>query len=102
LGDATQQHSLELANIEHAKGVVIAIPDVQVAMLIVNLVKRIAPHVWVVSRSRYSSAAKDIDVLGADAVIDEEKLTGVQLAVAANQQVQREILGGTDLTDDRN
>lgn len=102
LGDATQAHSLELAGIETAKGLVVAIPDAQVARLIVSLAKRIAPHVWVVARSRYHSAAKDIDVMGADIVVDEEALVGIQLASAANTQAQKAFLVSNPLTDDRN
>ena len=79
VGDATQHTNLERANIESACAVVVAVPDHMAVRAIVSQCKHAAPDVPVIVRSRYHVFADELDVLGADVVLDEEQTVGLLL-----------------------
>lgn len=83
LGDARQADILEHAHLDTASRVLVAVPDQQVARMIISQSKLLAPHVPVVARSRYHVFADELDMVGADQVIDEEKTVGRMLGHAA-------------------
>jgi CPA2 family monovalent cation:H+ antiporter-2 len=93
VGDGTQGTILEHANIEAAKAVVVAVPDTQVARAIVSQCKHLAPDVPVFARSRYHIFADQLNIVGADVVVDEEQSVGELLGrhVVAFLRVPREI-----------
>lgn len=76
VGDGTQGSILDHASIESARAVVVAVPDTQVARAIVSQCKHHAPSVTVFARSRYHIFADQLQVVGADVVVDEEQAVG--------------------------
>ena len=79
VGDATQHTNLERANIESACAIVVAVPDHTAVRAIISECKHAAPDVPVIVRSRYHIFADELDVLGADVVLNEEQTVGVLL-----------------------
>lgn len=79
VGDAGQNENLIHANVSGALGIVIAIPDIRHSERILTLLRHLAPGVPVVVRSRYHVNARELDVLGATEVVDEEALVGKYL-----------------------
>ena len=76
IGDATQHTILDLANVELAKAVIVAISDHLATRSIITNCKQTAPGVPLFVRSRYHDYAEELDVLGADVVVDEEHTVG--------------------------
>lgn len=76
IGDATQMHNLLKASLQTAACLVVAIPDTKTARLVISQAKLLASHVPVVARSRYHVLADELDMSGADLVVDEELLVG--------------------------
>jgi voltage-gated potassium channel Kch len=59
--------------------VVITVPDPWTARNIVIQVRAMAPHVPIVARSRYHVHRWQLTMAGADAVVDEEDVVGIQI-----------------------
>ncbi len=78
-GDATRAEILGHAGVRQAAAVVVTVPDPQTAGLIISQVRRMAPEVPVVSRARYHIHAPSLEELGADRLVDEERLVGQRL-----------------------
>lgn len=71
-GDASERSILSLADIEHAKTVVVAVPDDIVARTIVTQVRVDNPTALLVVRCRYRDNIKLLEKAGADRVVSEE------------------------------
>jgi CPA2 family monovalent cation:H+ antiporter-2 len=82
IGDATQTANLTRSKIQDAKALIVALPDVRLARLVLSNSKLVAPHVPVVCRARYHHLAAELDMVGADVVVDEEFSMGEQLGQA--------------------
>jgi CPA2 family monovalent cation:H+ antiporter-2 len=80
LGDATQTEVLEHARISDAKAVIITIPHYESAMAILDHVRRKAPHVHVIVRSRYEINSNNFVAAGAHVVTGDEQQVGLSLA----------------------
>jgi CPA2 family monovalent cation:H+ antiporter-2 len=78
-GDAAEEHILEAANVPEARTVVVAISDLQATRAIVSAVRRLAPEVLLVVRTRYVKEIAEIKALGADIIIPEEFETSIQI-----------------------
>lgn len=78
-GDATRPEVLEHAGLGQALALVVTVPDPQTAGLIISQARRLAPHVPVVSRARYHIHAPSLRELGAERLVDEERLVGERL-----------------------
>ena len=52
---------------------------------VVGMVRAVAPGARVVARSRYHGARGELEAAGAHVIVDEELLTGAQLADAASE-----------------
>ena len=91
IGDATNHELLETARIHEAKVVMVTVSDHNIARTVVSQCKSIAPGVPVVVRSRYHIYRDELDVVGADYVIDEEMLVGDKLG-----KTLTEIIGADD------
>ncbi|MFW5697374.1 MAG: cation:proton antiporter [Fimbriimonadaceae bacterium] len=76
LGDARQHTILEQAHLETAHRVIVAVPDHNAARIIISQCKIFAPHVPLIARSRYHVYAEELDMIGADIVVDEENNVG--------------------------
>jgi len=79
LGDATQPEILEHAGVRQARAVVITLPDTAAVRRIIHQVKALAAAVPVVARARHHIAVEELRGAGADAVVDEEEITGGEL-----------------------
>lgn len=76
IGDASSMELLEIAGVQTAKAVVVTISDHTACRMAVSMCKQLAPQVPVISRSRYHKYAEELDMVGADQVVDEEMLVG--------------------------
>lgn len=76
LADGTQTENLEHAGLERAKGLIIALSEHRTVSLVASQAKRLAPDLPVVARARYHLFHEEIDLAGADIVVDEESETG--------------------------
>lgn len=79
VGDVSQAENLLEAHLPEAAALVITIPEPILSGGIAGLSKMLAPHVPVVVRSRYHVMAEELNVKGADFVVDEETLVGDKL-----------------------
>lgn len=78
-GDAAQFHILEKAQLENARLMVIATPEISVTQAIVQIVQNTNPHLKIIARSRYSLAYQplaDITII-CDEEASLEKLTSI-------------------------
>ncbi|REK07155.1 MAG: sodium:proton exchanger [Planctomycetota bacterium] len=80
LGDATQSEVLEHARLHECKTAIITVPHYRSAMSILDSVRREAPHVHVIVRSRYQLHTADFAAAGAHAVCGDEEQVGESLA----------------------
>lgn len=80
IGDATSTEFLhEVAHVDQAKVVLVTVSDHLVCRRVVSLVKSQAPQVPLISRSRYHVYSLELDMVGADEVVDEEMLVGKRM-----------------------
>ncbi len=79
LGDASQNSNLLHAGAPEAKAIIIALPDFRVSMMIISHLQLVAPHVPIIVRARYHRFADELDMSGAEIVVDEETLVGLKL-----------------------
>lgn len=88
-GDATSPEALEHAHLERAKVVLLVLNDPPAAQRIVDVVKRVAPHVPVLMRARYLKEADALKTLGAQDVVAEEVEGGLELLVRVLRALQQ-------------
>jgi CPA2 family monovalent cation:H+ antiporter-2 len=80
LGDATQAEILQHAGVGRCRAVIVTIPDPSAARVIIEQVKRLAPHAPVIVRARYHQYAAMLEHAGATWVVDEEQVVGAEMA----------------------
>jgi CPA2 family monovalent cation:H+ antiporter-2 len=78
-GDATGETILKHANIKDARVVVSVINDHVANRRIVELVRRLNPKAYLVSRTRHVNEVKPLYELGADEVVPEEFETSIEI-----------------------
>ena len=71
---------LRHAGVDHAKAVVITVPDPRTARDITAAVRGLVPQAQLLVRSRYQRSCPEITAAGADMVVDEESTVGRLLA----------------------
>lgn len=71
-GDATSEEALRHAHIEQAKSVVLLINDSTAAERVVDTLRRVAPQVGILMRTRYMAERNALFALGAHDVVAEE------------------------------
>ena len=91
-GDAARPEILARANLGSARILVVTIPDPVAIRTIVAQATQLAPGVPIVARGRYHRYVTDIAAAGAADVVDEEHVTGRELADVA---LRRLVLAGT-------
>ena len=98
IGDATQSDVLQHARLRDCKVVVITVPHHKSAITILEHVRRDAPQVHVIVRSRYESHTGDFVASGAHAVAGDEYQVGECLADHVRQwfDEHEETIGATD------
>lgn len=82
VADATSTETLIHHGIEHARALVISLPDHNAAQQIVAAVRTLAPSIQIIVRARYHRLAPELTDAGATVVVDEEYQTGRRLAAA--------------------
>lgn len=88
LGDATQGEVLEHAGLHQCKAVVITVPHHESSLSILEQVRKHAPHVHIIVRSRYHSDTSDFKAAGAHAVAGDEEQVGERLAQQLRQWLE--------------
>ena len=89
-GDATRDEVLARLHVRTAACVVITIPDPRTARNIIQQVRALAPNTPIVVRARYHIHRWQLQMAGADAVIDEEEEVGIRIAA----EVRHRLTGG--------
>jgi len=79
-GDATQEGMLRHMAIEHARALVIAIPDPAAARQIVAVARKLRPDLYIAVRTRLLAEVDALRALGAQDVVSEEFETSLELA----------------------
>ena len=80
LGDASHEDILIYAGLTEVCMVVVTIPDPHAAVRIVEMLRRLKPHVPIAARCRYNRRVADLKGAGADIVVDEEISMGDMLS----------------------
>lgn len=78
-GDATQDHMLDLVNIEKARVAVIAISDPVATKTIIKNIRAISQSLYLIVRTRFVKEMPELIALGADDVIPEEFETSIEI-----------------------
>ncbi len=88
VGNADQSEVLERAGIHRARVVVVTVPDPAASKQIITLCRAMNPDVRVVVRARYHAYRWELQLAGADAVIDEEEQVGRRLAAEVRKTLR--------------
>jgi CPA2 family monovalent cation:H+ antiporter-2 len=80
LGDAGHEDILIHAGLAEVCMAVVTIPDPHAAVRIVEMIRRLRPHVPIAVRCRYNRHIADLKKAGADIVVDEEISMGDMLS----------------------
>ncbi|NBC82223.1 MAG: sodium:proton exchanger [Bacteroidetes bacterium] len=78
-GDAVNEPILEKAHVEHAETVVISIGDLITAMAVVEKVRLMNKHAFIIVRTKHVHEINELYKLGANQVIPEEFETAIDL-----------------------
>ncbi|MEO8379091.1 MAG: cation:proton antiporter [Acidobacteriota bacterium] len=79
LADAADPHALELAGLEKALAVIVAISDPDGTRRIVSFCRKINHNVHIIVRTRYVAEVERLRTLGADEIIPEEFETSLEI-----------------------
>ncbi|MCW5938702.1 MAG: cation:proton antiporter [Fimbriimonadaceae bacterium] len=90
-GDATSPEILKRAGLDLAPLAIVAVPDPHATRIIVRQIKLHRREVAVVARARYHTMAEELDIAGADLIIDEEVLVGESLGRCALQSLMEPV-----------
>ncbi len=90
-GDASRPEILLRASVQTARILVVTIPDPVAIRTIIAQARQLAPDVPIVARGRYNRFVDELRDAGADDVVDEENVTGTELAQVA---LRRLVLSG--------
>lgn len=84
-GDATHNHVLQLAGVEHAQAVIACVADDSDNLVIALSVKALRPNVRVVCRATELESERKLRLAGADAVVAPQAVGAERLALMAMQ-----------------
>ena len=79
-GDATQDHVLERAVIQHADSLIAALPSDAANLFVVLTARQMNPKVKIISRASDHHSVKKLKIAGADHVIMPDKIGGEHMA----------------------
>lgn len=80
VGNASQPEVLESARIDQAHVVVVTVPDPAAGRQVIQLCRHMNPNVHVLVRARYHVFRWELELAGAEVVIDEEEQVGLRLS----------------------
>jgi voltage-gated potassium channel len=84
-GDATHDDALELAGIQHAKAIIIALPDDTDNVFTVLSARQIRPDIQIISRAHNKKTRKKLELAGADHVILPDQIGGFYMATLVSK-----------------
>lgn len=84
-GDATHDDALEMAGIQHAKAIIIALPDDADNVFTVLSAKQIRPDIQIISRAHNEKTRKKLELAGADHVILPDQIGGFYMATLVSK-----------------
>ncbi|MBN1477557.1 cation:proton antiporter [Candidatus Sumerlaeota bacterium] len=87
LGDATHAEVLHHVGVEHARAVIVSIPDHRAAREITMLTRVLAPHTLIIARARHHIHSIHLMAAGAEVVVDEEREVGRRIGAAAVEEI---------------
>ena len=79
LGNAQRRDILEHASIKSAHLCILTLPDCRSAEQTIHQIRACSPSVPIVARARYSRHAQQLQLAGADVVVDEEESVGYRV-----------------------
>ncbi|MDF3066023.1 MAG: sodium/hydrogen exchanger [Polyangiaceae bacterium] len=93
-GDATSEEALGHAHLREARQVVLLMNDQQAAYRVVDMLRRVAPHVPVLMRTRYLAEREGLVRIGARDVVAEEVEGAVEVIarLLRNIEVPRNVI----------
>lgn len=89
-GDISNPEVLEGVGIEHARGVVLTIPDDEATLRACRSIRTLSPHVFIAARTSFLSKAMAAQQLGADLVTVEEVATAETMAKQVMDRLDRQ------------
>ena len=89
VGDATQTELLESMHVEEARYVLVTVPDPDAARRIIQAVRILNPQAQLLVRSRYHAFRQELELAGAQVVVDEEQEVGRRLAGSLRSRRRR-------------
>jgi monovalent cation:H+ antiporter-2, CPA2 family len=87
-GDIANPQVLESLHVEHARAVVLTIPDEEATLRACRVIRALSPHVFIAARTTFLSKAMTASMLGADHVTVEEVATAEAMAKHVISQLQ--------------
>jgi CPA2 family monovalent cation:H+ antiporter-2 len=78
-GDATQVHTMERLDVEHARVLVLAIASPADELRAVAIARQLNPGIRIVVRTRFVQAIADLEGVGADEVVADEFETSLEI-----------------------
>ncbi|GAB4108937.1 MAG: hypothetical protein Kow00105_17080 [Phycisphaeraceae bacterium] len=89
VGDATNPELIHHLNPEHARAVIVTIPDHRAAVTAIRHIRHAAPDTPIIARSRYHAFAEDLLRAGATVSVDEEDWVGRRLGLEVSRVMRR-------------
>lgn len=89
VGDGSSAEVLHHIDLHAARLVVITLPDRRAVTNIVQRVGAIAPNVPIIARARYHAFVREIELSGAQVVIDEEQQIGRRISLEVRRVLAR-------------
>lgn len=83
IGNATRREVLEHADLASAAGMVITLPDVNASRQVIHQARHVHPTLPIMARARYHVFRWELQLAGAEIVVDEEDQLGRRLAAQA-------------------
>lgn len=85
IGDATRIEVWEHLHLGAAKAVVLTVPDTFTARHITEQIRSLSPETVIIARARYHRYRSDLILAGVNAIIDEEKEIGLNIALKVQE-----------------
>lgn len=79
-GDANEDEVLELAGIQRASYLIVALPDDATNLFVVLTARQLNPRLFIISRASQLSSVRKLQLAGADKVIMPDKIGGDHMA----------------------
>lgn len=99
VGDARQADLLEHAGVHEAIAAVVTLPVADASREVIGLLRRMKPEIGIAARARHHVFRWELELAGADLVIDEEDQMGLRLAAEVRGLLRSRDLGREGVED---